>query len=138
LLAVPSQDRPIYRSARIGLSLRRFAGPGGETDQALDFLGRPYRFLTEPRHIAKGKPLLVLELHRLGVDLEEIRRLTGAPAAAMDRYLAYFREGMREKDLGRWLGKELPTAERCRLQGAWCTRSSLAAKAWQPAADGLQ
>src|SRR5207247_10096763 len=54
----------VYCSARVGLSLKRMdAKP-----EAPRFIGRPYRYLTEPRRIAKGRPHLVLALHQEGKD----------------------------------------------------------------------
>src|SRR5262249_26111905 len=79
-------DRPVFRSGRVGLSLKR-AGVASEMPR---YVLRPYRYLTEPRRTAKGKPLLVLALHVGGADPERIRALTGCSRQAIARYLADF------------------------------------------------
>ena len=53
---VAVEGRPLYRTARIGLSLKK-AKPG---DDLFRYLMRRYRYLSEPHRIAKGKLLLVL------------------------------------------------------------------------------
>jgi hypothetical protein len=107
--------RTLYRSARVGLTLRR-ARPG--SDMALYVLRR-YRFLAEPRRTAKGKPLLVLALHADGVPAAEIAALTGCPAGAVTRYVAEYEAGKAEADLGPYFGKDLTPALLCRMHGAW-------------------
>ena len=57
-------------------------------DSTPRFVGRPYRFLTEPRGISKGKPHLVLALHRGGHVSAAIHQLTGVPKKTIDRYIA--------------------------------------------------
>ncbi len=54
-----NEGRPIYRSARVGLFLKR----GGSRTESTRFLMRPYRYLTEPRRTKKGKLHVVLALH---------------------------------------------------------------------------
>lgn len=107
------EGRPVVRTARVGLSLRR-ARPGGPE---MGYLLRPYRFLTEPRRTAKGKPHLVLALHRAGEPADRIRAATGCPAAAIARYVAAFEAGKAEADAGPYLGREMTTADLCRLHG---------------------
>src|ERR1700722_13444774 len=65
----------VYRSSRVGLSLKKTKG----NLEATRFVACPYRFLTEPRSISKGKVHLVLTLHRLGEDVDAIHELTGCP-----------------------------------------------------------
>ena len=63
----------MYRTARVGLSLKKSGEP------AARFIERPYRFLTEPKAITKGKAQLVRSLHRTGLTPAAIRALTGVP-----------------------------------------------------------
>ena len=81
----------VYASARVGLSLKRATN----MPEAVEFIGRPYRFLIEPRSITKGKQQLVLALHRNGVTTEEIHQITGCQRKTVERTIA------REKDSGK-------------------------------------
>ncbi|QEL14697.1 hypothetical protein [Limnoglobus roseus] len=84
LMRLPEpESRPIYRAARVGLTLKR-ATLGDPRPQ---FLRKDYRFLTEPRHTKKGKAHIVRGLHQQGVPIERIRELTGSPLASIRRYL---------------------------------------------------
>lgn len=113
------EDRPVLRTARVGLSLRR-ARPGGP---ALGFLLRPYRFLTDPRQTAKGKPHMVLALLGRGESPERIRELTGAPLASIRRYAAEYEAGAAERDAAGYFGRELSTADLARLHGLLANRA---------------
>ena len=64
----------MFRSARVGLTLKRHTGA-----VAVDRLERPYRFLSEPRAVTKGRAELISALLAEGRSPEEIRRLTGSP-----------------------------------------------------------
>lgn len=75
---------PVYRTARVGLSLKRAA----EHPTMPDYIDRPYRFLNAPRAIKKGRDLLVRALGAAGRDPAEIRALTGSPLPAIERWLA--------------------------------------------------
>lgn len=79
----PEESRPIYRTARVGLTLKR-AVPG---DPRPTFLVKDYRFLTEPRRTKKGKGQIVRGLAAAGVPADRIRELTGSPLASIRRYL---------------------------------------------------
>ena len=73
----------IFRSARVGLTMNRAAADSLHGQ----FIGLPYRFLTEPRRIAKGKPLLAVALHASGIPVEQIGEITGSPLANVCRYV---------------------------------------------------
>ncbi len=77
---------PVFRSPRVGLTLRRDAA------QAV-FLGRSYRFLSEPRRIKKGRLHLVLGMHRDGLTPAQICEHTGYAATAVARHIAAFEAG---------------------------------------------
>ncbi len=80
---------------------------------------RPYRFLSEPRRTAKGKALLVLALHARDLSPEEIREVTGCPAATIRRYIADFEKGRAQTSFESYRGKDLGPADLCRLHGTW-------------------
>ncbi len=109
------RDSTILRTARVGLSLKfRKPRPG---DPALSFVVRPYRYLTEPRRIAKGKPHMVLALHNRGETPEAISRATGCPSATVRRYTAASDSGRSETDPTSFYSKDLNPTEFARLHG---------------------
>jgi hypothetical protein len=110
----PQANSKIYRCGRVGLSLKR-----SKSVEATSFILRPYRYLTEPRRIAKGKAYLILALHAQGMSADEIRELTGGTRASMTRYLADFASGGDETDFQRYFGQNLTPADLCRLHGTW-------------------
>lgn len=112
-LAEP-EERPIYRTARVGLSLKR-ATP--ESDMP-GYIVRRYRFLSEPKRTAKGKLHLVLALHGEGKSAEEIHEITGCPSATIRRYLRDYEAGTHLSNLNSLIGFELGPADLCKLHGA--------------------
>lgn len=108
-------DRPILKSARVGLSLKRMR----KAEPPKRFLLKPYRHLTEPRRIRKGKLHMALALHAEGVSPAEIRARTGCPLAALTRYVADFEEGKREASFDPYFGVDLGPRELARLHGLW-------------------
>lgn len=119
LQAAEIEQRPVYRSPRIGLTLKR----GADSIERRRFVLRDYRFLTQPARISKGRVLLVLALHAQGVAPEEIQRLTGCSRSTIDRYIAGFESGQREGDFNRYGGRNLTTLELAGLYGVWHARN---------------
>ena len=112
--AVP-RAAPVFACSRVGLSLKKAKGKA----DAPKFVGLPYRFLTEPRSISKGRPHLVLALHRAGHTPEAIRDLTGVPRKTIDRYIADFASGEQAETFDGYIGKDLDTSDLCKLLGTW-------------------
>jgi hypothetical protein len=112
------REAAVYRSSRVGLSLKKAHGK----PDAPRFVARPYRFLTEPRDIAKGKVHLVLALHRGGETAEAIAQLTGTPRKTVEWYIKDFEAGKSAADFAGYIGKDLSTAELCRLLGTWTAK----------------
>jgi len=108
-------QRSVFRSGRIGLTLKRARG---HADMPR-FVLRPYRFLTQPKNIRKGKLLLVLALHAQGHSLQEIRQTTGCTPAAIERYLEDFAAGQNQADFAPFIGKDLSPSDLGRLHGVW-------------------
>jgi len=106
---------PVYRCSRVGLSLKKATGK----PDAPRFVGSRYRFLTEPRAISKGKPHLVLSLHRQGQSPDEITKLTGCPKTTVERYIKDFESGKTTAAFDGYIGKGLSTSELCKLLGTW-------------------
>jgi hypothetical protein len=110
------EDRPIYSMARVGITLKRYR-PGNT--EATRYVMRPYRYLSEPRRIAKGKVLMVCGLHARGTSAEEVCKITGCPKGTVARYLEDFEAGRREADFGPYFGIDPGPRELCRLNGVW-------------------
>ena len=113
--AAPPRAAPVYVSSRVGLSLKRAKGKADSPR----FVGLPYRFPTEPKAISKGRPHLVLALHRAGHTPEAIRDLTGVPKMAIARYIADFARGERAETFDAYIGAALGTADLCKMLGTW-------------------
>jgi hypothetical protein len=111
----PDRGAEVLSTARVGLSLKRAAAFGAMPR----YVGRRYRFLTEPRRIGPGRPQLVAALHADGRSAAEIRARTGIAAGVVGRYAAAFDEGRGEHNFDRYVGAELTALDRCRLLGTW-------------------
>ena len=108
------KPRIVYRCPRVGLSLRRHTGQA-----AIQFLMKPYRFVTEPRRIRKGKPLLALGMHVDGMSPKAIASATGCAERTISHYISDFRSGQHHPDMSAYLSRNLTTKELRRLYGAW-------------------
>jgi hypothetical protein len=108
-------ERPILRTARVGLSLRKLR----KAEAPARFILKPYRYLSEPRRISKGKIQMVLALYEAGASPPEIREKTGCTRGAVDRYIADYEEGKKETSFDPYFGIELGPRELCRLHGLW-------------------
>jgi hypothetical protein len=116
LTGVAVNDPPtIFDSARVGLSLKK----AKQHPEMPRFVMRPYRFLTEPRRISKGKLHLALALHRQGRNPAEIREITGCPRVTVERYIKAYEAGHAETDFHPYFGVELLPEQLCRLHGTW-------------------
>jgi hypothetical protein len=118
-LCIVEAEKPrtatVYATSRVGLSLKKAKGK----PDAPRFVGRPYRFLSEPSNISKGKAHLVLALHRAGQTPEAIHELIGMPKKTIDRYIADFTLGAPVPNFDGYIGKDLSTADLCKLLGTW-------------------
>jgi hypothetical protein len=110
-----AEQHVIVRSARVGLSLKKHKLSADPPS----YLLRPYRYLTEPRRVSKGKPYLVLSLHAQGISPEQIAAMTGCPRKTVERYLEDFTAGQNEADFAPYFGIDLGPKELCRLHGVW-------------------
>lgn len=109
------EAKELYRSARVGLTLKR-SQPGSNMPY---YIARPYRFLTEPRRIKKGKTLLILSQISNGSDATSIHNLTGSPRPTIQKHIDSFAEGQKLKDFRSFQKKELKSADLARLHGAF-------------------
>ena len=108
------KPRIIYRCPRVGLSLRRLT-----SENAIHFLMKSYRFLTEPRRIRKGKSLLALGMHVDAMTPDAIASETGCAIRTVSNYISDFRFGQDHPDMSAFFGQRLTAQQSCRLYGAW-------------------
>jgi 3-methyladenine DNA glycosylase Mpg len=108
-----SLDAEVYRSARVGLTLKKCL----PHDQPDKFILRNYRFLVEPRTIRKGTPHLVAALLGQGVAVQQIHRVTGCPVKTIQGYANWMREG-EHLSIADFYGNAMETADFCRLSAA--------------------
>jgi hypothetical protein len=116
--AAKPRTSTVYQCSRVGLSLKKAKGKA----DAPRFVARPYRFLTEPEAISKGRPHLILALHRAGHSTDAIHTTTGVPKKTIERYIADFKSGTLVESFESYIGKDLGTAELCKLLGTWHTK----------------
>jgi hypothetical protein len=109
------REHTILKSSRVGLSLKRLRHSEGPPRYIL----RPYRYLSEPRRISKGKLQMVLALHARGLSVAEIREQTGCNKGAIERYIADYEAGTKESEFKPYFGIELGPKELARLHGLW-------------------
>ncbi len=117
--AGPGRRQTIYATPRIGLTLKK-----GNTAARRRFIARPYRFLSEPARIRKGKPHLITSLHQQGWSPAEIAAVTGTRLSVLQGYLEAFEAG-RAAPIGassevssEAFGGDLSTRELCGLLGS--------------------
>jgi hypothetical protein len=110
--AGPGRGATVYATARIGLTLKK-----GATPARRGFLARPYRFLSEPARIRKGKPYLAVALYEQGMAPAAIASVTGMRLAVVQGYLEAFEVGRRRRSVAELAG-DLSTTELCELLGA--------------------
>jgi hypothetical protein len=109
------QERPLLRTARVGLTLKRLK----QAEGPMRYIMRPYRYLSEPRRIAKGKIHMVLALHAQGKGAGEITEACGCPRGTVQRYVEDFEAGRQEADFGPFWGIDLGPRDLCKLHGVW-------------------
>ncbi len=111
-------DRAMWQSARVGLTLKRAA----QHPSMVDYVLRPYRYLTSPRKLGKGRVNLVMDLHAKGMSATEISAISGSPKHTIDKYLAAYEEGRAMGSSRPLWGKALNNTAICRLHGALATQ----------------
>ena len=75
--------RDVLYTARVGLTLKR----DGDNPARQHYISQPYRALTDPRGVKKGKRQINLALHARGLDVEAIRAASGSPRATILKQL---------------------------------------------------
>lgn len=111
LQSADCRSRPVFVTARVGLSLKR----ARSHPQMPAYLLQPYRYLTAPKTISKGKIYLVLALSLQGMAIEEIHQLTGCPQSTIQRYFQAYQQGSEQADMTPYFGKPLTAKDICQL-----------------------
>jgi len=110
-----ARTQPLFRCGRVGLTLKNARNKPAATR----FILKPYRYLSEPRRISKGKLHVVIAMHARGILPSEIRDRTGCPTGAIERWVTDYQEGITESDFTPYFGIELGPRELARLHGSW-------------------
>lgn len=115
-LSLPDEDLELWATARVGLTLKR----AHRHSKMPGYIVRPYRFLSAPRAIKKGRLQLLLAMLLCGLDIDDIRRLTGSPRPTIERAQSHLLQGIRERGTTTpeaYFGRSLDTADQCTLHG---------------------
>jgi len=76
------ERRDLITSGRVGLVLRK--------KEHVPFVLKPYRYMSFPLLVRKGRQHLVLELYYIGKTKEEIMLITGCTGAAVGTYIQHY------------------------------------------------
>jgi len=88
----------------------------------VDYIARPYRFLSDPRGIRKGRVQLLVALHARGVGRQQIVDLVGVPPRTVDAYVSAYEDGRASNTAGPPREAQSGPLGLCRLYGWLKTR----------------
>ncbi len=109
------EPRDIDRTARVGLTLKR----ARQFKTMPQYIMKPYRALTRPRDIKKGRIHHVIALHKQGMATEDIHQRSKSPRKTIGRYIENYNVGLEREDFKGYIGRSLKTADLCSLHGTW-------------------
>ncbi|KAJ3300791.1 hypothetical protein HK104_003762 [Borealophlyctis nickersoniae] len=143
LTPIPLPRRQVLETPRIGLYLR---DSHVNIPSRIEYVGRPYRFLTAPKSLSKNKPLAALGIARMMTDpvhtlvtskwkkeyatsvnaggtkqpvVPIIVGMTGMAAKMAEKCLAAYEQGMKDANPEGYVGNKLANAETlCKFVGA--------------------
>jgi hypothetical protein len=113
LIGSAAFEMSILSCARVGLSLRRARLPGAWTD----YLLKPYRFVSDPSNIRKGRAQMVISRHRAKYTEEDVSRSIGCPSRVIRRYITEYEAGLATGQFEDYFGNVLRANDVCRLHG---------------------
>ncbi len=117
----PTEDLPkreIVKSARVGLAMKK-----KEESQTV-FVMKPYRYISLPAKIKKGKIHMCLALHIEGKTVQQIQKITGAKIDSINGWISLFNQGAKKK-VKDFLGITLENDQICQTIGAWAKEQKL-------------
>lgn len=115
----PSKSAPfVLATPRVGLTLKR-----GDLARRRRFIARAYRYLTDPARLGKGRPQIVVALHRRGLTVEDIARTAGVRAGVAARWVDAYQAGQGGDPMESLAGLrgDLSPPALCKLLGACAT-----------------
>jgi len=103
--------------AKVLVSGPRFQLPLTKLDnERLYYIMKPYRYVSHPEKVRKGRPNVILGLHAQGKSLEEIIKISGVARSHASNYVKLIEEG-KKKSIEDFKGKKLSTNLTCQLAG---------------------
>ncbi|KAG0074014.1 hypothetical protein BGZ93_001828 [Podila epicladia] len=115
LRIVPTKQkiiRLLIKSPRVGLTLKKTG------KERVDYLMREYRYLNIPEQHSKGKPYIILALHRQGHTLQQICDITKTKQIHASKYIDLYEKNKNTPDF--FIGKTLNTNLMCEIYAAIC------------------
>lgn len=116
----PARTTKIWTTARVGLTLKRAA----DHPSMPNYILRPYRALTQPRAIKKGRVHLVIAMHQAGESVEAIAGLTGTPKRTVEAYVSAYDRGRALGSTTSLWGRSLNASDLSLLHGALAMQAS--------------
>ncbi|KAI9240567.1 MAG: hypothetical protein BYD32DRAFT_408168 [Podila humilis] len=113
LRIVPTKQkiiRPLIKCPRVGLRLKK------ADKERVEYLMREYRYLNIPEQHSKGKPYIILALHRQGNTLQQICDITKTKQIHASRYIDLYEKNKNTPDF--FIGKTLNTNLMCEIYAA--------------------
>jgi len=95
---------------RVGLTLKK------SDQERPDYLMRDYRYLNIPEQMSKGKPYIILSLHRQGKSAQEICDLTRTKVPVIKRYVELYENNKHAPQ--HFTGMTLNTDAMCEIYAA--------------------
>jgi TusA-related sulfurtransferase len=117
----PKEDMPkreLVKSARVGLAMKK-----KEESQTL-YVMKPYRYISLPAKIKKGKIHMCLALHIEGKTTQQIQKITGAKIDSINGWIKLFNQGAKKK-VKDFLGVTLDNDQIAQTIGAWAKEQKL-------------
>jgi len=105
----------VFRSPRVGLHMNKKKVAAQLQQQ---FIFKYYRFFILPKKMVKGRHLFISGLHHLGKSKADIKNITGATTAAVDKFVQAYEEGKQKKKVEDYFGQKLESDDDiCRCFG---------------------
>lgn len=114
LVAAKDREERVDRCARVGLTLKKKDSPALRQQ----FIGAPYRFLTNNNLIRKGVAGMAASLAHQGLSPAEICSTMALRPNSINKYVGAFEKG-KKRDIESFVGIAIPTGLVAELYGSW-------------------